>query len=51
MCVDAIYCMVSDNEYAAKLVANGKRQLLSYDNYEQQLDKLINILEKLCNNN
>lgn len=46
---EAIYKVATDKEYAAKLVANGKEQLKSFDNYEQRADKLINILELIQN--
>lgn len=46
---EAIYKVATDKEYAAKLVANGKKQLLTFDNYEQRADKLIGILEEMVN--
>lgn len=45
---EAIYKVATDKEYAAKLVANGKEQLLTYDNYEERANKLINILEEIA---
>lgn len=47
-CAEAIFKVATDKEYAARLVANGKRQLQTYDNYEQRADKLIEILEKMA---
>ncbi len=47
-CAEAIYKVASDKEYAAKLVANGKRQLRAYDNYEKRADKLVRILEEIA---
>lgn len=44
---EAIYLVGSDKKYAKKLVANGKKQLAKFDNYEQRAIKLISILEKL----
>lgn len=44
---EAIYKVTNDKEYANKLVAYGKKQLLTYDNYEQRAEKLICILEDL----
>jgi len=43
----AIYKVATNKEYAKQLVDNGKKQLLTYDNYEQRVDKLIGILEKI----
>lgn len=48
---EAIYKVATDKEYAKQLVANGKKQLLRYDNYGQRADKLIKILEEMVNNN
>ncbi len=42
---DAIYKVANDKAYNNKLVENGKKQLLTYDNYEQRADKLLRILE------
>lgn len=44
---EAIYKVATNHQYATKLVANGKKQLNKYDNYEQRADKLIAILEKI----
>lgn len=44
---EAIYNVVTDKEYAQKLVAAGKEQLKKFDNYEQRAEKLIGILEEL----
>lgn len=41
---EAIYRVATDKEYAHRLVENGKRKLLEYDNYEERVNKLINIL-------
>ena len=48
---EAIYKVATDKEYAARLVANGKKQLKNFDNYEQRADKLIKILEEITSNN
>ena len=45
---EAIYRVATDKEYTARLVENGKKQLLTYDNYEERADKLINILEEIA---
>ncbi len=45
---DAIYKVATDKEYAKRLVENGKKQLLTYDNYEQRAKKLIEILEEIA---
>ena len=45
---EAVYRVATDKEYAQQLVENGKRKLLSYDNYEQRAQKLIKILEGLA---
>lgn len=42
---DAIYKVATNKEYALQLIENGKKQLNTYDNYEQRTAKLINILE------
>ena len=44
---DAIYRVATDKEYARRLVENGKRKLLEYDNYDDRVNKLINILLKV----
>lgn len=46
---EAIYKVATNKEYAAQLVANGKEQLIRFDNYEQRADKLITILEEIVN--
>ena len=46
---EAIYRVATDKEYAHQLTEAGKRQLLTYDNYEQRADKLIRILEEISN--
>ena len=45
---EAIYKVATDKAYVRQLVLNGKRQLLTYDNYEQRVEKLINHLEELA---
>lgn len=45
---DAIYEVATDREYAKQLVEDGKKQLLTYDNYEQRADRLIEILEEIA---
>lgn len=45
---EAIYRVATDKEYAHQLTKAGKRQLLTYDNYEQRADKLIRILEEMA---
>ena len=45
---EAIYKVATDKEYAKQLVESGKKQLLTYDNYEQRADKLVKILEKIA---
>lgn len=47
---EAIYKVATDKEYSAQLVANGKKQLKKFDNYEQRADKLIKILEEIVKN-
>ena len=44
---DAIYKVSMDKELRAKLINNGKKQLLRYDTYEERTDKLIKIVEQL----
>ena len=46
---EAIYKVATDKEYSKHLVKNGKNRLLTYDNYEQRVDKLIKILEEIKN--
>lgn len=45
---EAIYRVATDKDYAKQLVENGKKQLLTYDNYEKRVDKLIRILEDIA---
>lgn len=45
---EAIFKVATDKEYVRQLVENGKKQLLHYDNYEQRAEKLIGILEEIC---
>ena len=47
---EAIYMVATDKEFTQKLIAAGKQQLKKYDNYEQRVEKLINILEEISNN-
>ncbi len=44
---EAIYKVANEKDYAAQLVAYGKKQLRSYNNYEQRAEKLIKIIEEL----
>ena len=44
---DAIYKVATDKIYANQLIENGKRQLTTFDNYEQRADKLVKILEEI----
>ncbi len=44
---EAIYKVATDKGYAKQLVENGKKQLLTYDNYGQRAEKLITILEEI----
>lgn len=46
-CADALYKVAIDKEYASKLVANGKNQLNSFDNYCDRAEKLVKILEQI----
>ena len=43
----AIYKVATDVSYRNHLVDNGKKQLLTYDNYEQRAEKLVKILEEI----
>ena len=45
---EAIYRVATDKTYASQLIDNGKKQLLTYDNYEQRANKLIGLLEDLA---
>lgn len=45
---EAIYKVATDKDYAQQLTEAGKKQLLTYDNYEQRADKLIGILEEMA---
>lgn len=47
-CAEAIYKVATDKEYAQQLVANGMKQLLKYDNYQQRAEKLIRALEEIA---
>ncbi len=44
---EAIYKVSTDKKYASQLVQNGKKQLLTYDNYVKRTEKLIKILEEI----
>ena len=44
---EALYKVATDKVYASQLVENGKKQLLSYDNYEKRTEKLIKIMEEI----
>ena len=46
---EAIYKVATDKQYANQLAENGKRMLLTYDNYKQRAEKLIGILEEISN--
>ena len=46
---EAIFKVATDKEFSKQLVENGKKRLLTYDNYEQRVDKLIKILEEIKN--
>lgn len=43
----AIHQVATDKTYANQLVKAGRKQLLTYDNYEQRAEKLIGILENI----
>jgi len=44
---EALYKVATDKVYARQLVDNGKRQLAKFDNYEQRIEKLVEILEQI----
>ena len=48
---EAIYKVATDKDYAKRLTDEGKKQLLTFDNYEQRTEKLIRILESLSERN
>ena len=48
---EAIYKLATDKDYAKRLTDEGKKQLLTFDNYEQRTEKLIRILESLSERN
>ena len=45
---EAIYRVAMDEAFRSHLTACGKEQLKSFDNYEQRAEKLVGILEELC---
>ena len=45
---EAIYKVSHDQNYSQQLVNQGKQHLLTYDNYKQRAEKLVQILEKLA---
>lgn len=45
---EAIYRVATDKEYARALTEAGKKQLKTFDNYEQRVEKLIHILETIA---
>jgi glycosyltransferase involved in cell wall biosynthesis len=46
---EAIYKVATEKGYAARLVSNGRKQLLQFDTYNQRADKLMKIIEKIDN--
>ena len=44
---ETIYKVATDKDYAKQLVENGRKQLQTFDNYEQRAEKLIKILEAI----
>ena len=44
-CRCRIYKVAMNKHYAKQLTEAGKKQLQTYDNYEQRADKLVRILE------
>ncbi len=44
---ESIFKVATDEIYKKKLVENGKKQLLAYDNYVQRAEKLISILDNI----
>lgn len=44
---ESIYKVATDETYKKILIENGKKQLLTYDSYEQRAEKLIRILEEI----
>lgn len=44
---EAIYKVATDKKYTQQLVENGRKQLQTFDNYEQRAKKLIKILEAI----
>lgn len=46
-CAKAIYKVATDKDYAHQLITKGKKQLQTYDNYEQRAEKLVRILEEI----
>lgn len=47
---EAIYRIANDKDYSDRLVAKGKEQLLSFDDYNSRGEKIIKILELLASN-
>lgn len=45
---EALYLVATDKLYSQRLIENGKKQLLTYDNFAQRAEKLINILENIA---
>lgn len=46
---EVLYKVATDKEYANTLVENGEKQLLTFDDYEQRTERLIDILEQIGN--
>lgn len=44
---ESIYKVATDETYKKILIENGKKQLLTYDSYEQRAEKLIRVLEEI----
>lgn len=47
---ESIYKVATEKGYATQLIGNGRKQLMTYDNYVQRADKLVDILEIIANN-
>lgn len=45
---EAIHRVATDRNYANELINNGKKQLSSFDNYDQRAAKLLRILSKIA---
>ena len=45
---EEMYIVATNQNYSHSLIAEGQKQLKTFDNYEQRAEKLITILKEIC---